>query len=84
MTGFRRALEAVDKLPKDQQVDQKVFSGWDWKDAVEADSKLHVWLLMVTAGEALIIVESVPSQGFAAWRLLGQRFNVVGELYLLL
>ena len=69
MTGFRMALEAVDKLPKDQQVDLEVFSGWNWKDAVEADSKLHDLLSMITAGEALSIVESVPSQRFEACRL---------------
>ena len=81
LAGYRRALEATEKLTKDQVVDAALFTQWDWKDVVEADSKLHDLLLIVTGGEANGIVETVPGRGFEAWRLLNNRYNAVGELY---
>ena len=81
LVGFRKALEATEKLGKDSPVDASVLSAWNWAQAVEADSKLHDMLLLVTTGEALGIVESVPGQGFESWRLLNVRFNSVGEMY---
>ena len=43
----------------------------------EADARLHEMFLMITAGEAAGIVESVPSCGFEAWRLSAVRYNSV-------
>ena len=81
LPGYRRALDEVDKLGKDCPVDEQVLTSWDWRDVVQADSKLHDFLLMATAGEALGVVESVAGRGFEAWRLLNVRFNAIGELY---
>ena len=79
LPGYRMALDAVDKLGKDTPVDHGVFQGWNWKDAVDANSKFYDMLLLITTGEAHGIVESVPGQGFEAWRLIGIRFNSVGS-----
>ena len=81
LTGYRRALELAEELPKGTPVDQEVMGAWQWEDAVMADSKLHDMLLLITGGEAQVIVEPVAGQGFEAWRLLNERFNSTGELY---
>ena len=81
LTGYRRALEFAEELPKGTPVDQEVLGAWQWGDAVMADSKLHDMLLLITGGEAQGIVEQVPGRGFEAWRLLNERFNSTGELY---
>ena len=75
LNGFRSALEAAEKLGKYTAVDIDLMQSWDWISAVVADSKLHDMLLMITAGEAQGIVESVPEQGSEAWRLLSVRYN---------
>ena len=62
-------------------MDGGVIAGWRWADAVDADSRLHDMLMLVTTGEALGITESVPGRGFEAWRLINVRFNSVGEMY---
>ena len=79
--GYRKALEASETMPKDQVVDASVIGSWRWDAAVKADSKLHDMLMLVTAGEAQGIVETVPGRGFEAWRLLNLRYNSVGEMY---
>ena len=81
LPGYRQALEATEKLGKDVQVDMGVKVSWSWDDVDEADSRLHEMLLLITSGEAIGIVESVPNRGFEAWRLLSVRYNSVGEMY---
>lgn len=81
LTGFRRALESVEQLPRDTPVDSSVLDGWNWSDSTVADSKLHDMLMLITGGEAQGIVESVPGRGFEAWRLISERFNSTGEMY---
>ena len=77
--GFRLALEASEKSTS--PIDGYVIGSWGWADAVTADGKLYDMLSLVTSGDALGIVESVPNRGFEAWRLLNARFNGVGEMY---
>ena len=36
--GYRRALEAYEKMPNDQVVDASVIGSWRWDAAVKADS----------------------------------------------
>ena len=79
--GYRSALEAVEKLDKDTIVDGSIKASWNWASAEAADSKFYDMLDLITAGEAQGIVESVPGQGFEAWRLLNVRYNSVGEMY---
>ena len=71
----------LDLLGNPQAVDNQVITGWGWAEAVEADSRLHDMLMVVTVDEALGIVESVPGRGFKAWRPINVRFNSVGEMY---
>jgi len=80
LPGYRQALEATEKLGKDKPVDGGVKASWSWDDVDEADSRLHEMLLLITSGEAIGIVESVPNRGFEAWRLLSVRYNSVGEM----
>ena len=40
-------------------------------------------LLLITSGEAQGIVESVPGQGFEAWRIISVRLNSTREMYTL-
>ena len=77
--GFRLAIEASEKSTC--PIDEDVIGSWGWADAVAADGKLYDMLSLSTAGDALGVVESVPSRGFEAWRLLNVRFNGVGEMY---
>ena len=81
LPGYRRALEAAEKMGKDTEVTNGTIASWKWDPALDADSKLHDMLLLVTSGEANSIVESVPGRGFESWRLLHARFNAVGEMY---
>ena len=81
LPGYPQALESCEKLGKDSPVDRSVIDGWRWGEALEANSRLHDMLMLVTSGEAIGIVESAPGRGFDAWRLLNVRFNSVGEMY---
>ena len=80
LTGYHRALEFAEELPKGTPVDQEVLGAWQWGDAVIADSKLDEMLLLITGDGAQGIVEQVPGLGFEAWRLPNERFNLTGEL----
>ena len=60
--GYRKALEALEKVLKEQVVDAGVIGSWCWGAAVKADSKLHDMLVLITAGEAQSIVETVPGR----------------------
>ena len=73
-------MDLTEKLGKDKPADAGVKMSWNWAEVDEADARLHEMLLMITAGEAAGIVESVPSCGFEAWRLLAVRYNSVGEM----
>ena len=81
LTGYRRALELAEELPKGTPVDQEVMGAWQKGDAVMAGSKLHDMLLLITGGEAQGIVQQVPGWGFEAWSFLNERFSSTGELY---
>ena len=81
LAGYRAALEASEKVGASGTVDGSVMTSWSWPEAVEADARLYDMLLLVTAGEANGIVESVPGRGFEGWRLLNVRYNSVGEMY---
>ena len=80
LPGYRQASDLTEKLGKDKAVDASVKMSWSWPEADLADARFHEMLLMITAGEAAGIVESVPSCGFEAWRLLAVRYNLVGEM----
>ena len=64
LPGYREALDLTEKLHKDKPVDATVKGAWIWPEADEADLRLHEMLLLITSGEAVGIVESVPSRGF--------------------
>ena len=66
LNEFWAALEASAKAGKETAVDVCILPSWNWNLPVLANSKLCVRLLMVTAGKARGIVESVPEQGFEA------------------
>ena len=81
LSGFRDALSSAEKIKT--VIDGNVVASWGWPAAVEANSKLHDMLMLITSSDAQGIVESVPGQGFDAWRLLNERYNSVGEMYTL-
>ena len=81
LPGYRQAIESRENLGKDSPVDRTVIDSWLSGKALEANCRLHDMLMLVTSGEAIGIVESVPGRGLEAWRLLNVRFNLVGEMY---
>ena len=80
-SGYRQALESAEKMAKDAPVTASVMASWNWADAEEASLKFYEMLLLITEGEAQVIVESAAGQGFEAWRLLSVRYDSAGELY---
>ena len=81
LNGYRKALESVERLPRDHPVDASVFEEWRWAEATDAVSTMHDMLLLITSGEAQGLVASVPGLGFEAWRLISVRCNSTGEMY---
>ena len=77
--GFRDALEWSEKSKV--PVDDNVIRGWNRAEGANANRALHDMLMLVCTSNALSVVETCPSQGFEAWRLLNVRFNPIGEMY---
>ncbi len=77
--GFRQALEWAEK--QTQAIDQTELNATDWQWISDANQELYDLLVMVTAEEALTIVELSANRGFEAWRTLFRRMDPVGEDY---
>ena len=74
--GFRKIMEWAEA--EQFRVDEDVINTTKWEHGVEANHKLYDFLTMVTAGDALGIVESYKDQGFEAWRQLCRRYTPRG------
>ena len=74
--GFRTILEWAEeqKMP----IDDVDLASLQWEPAVESDVEFYEYLCMVTADEALLLVEKFKNHGFEAWRQLHRRFNPTG------
>ena len=77
--GFRLALDAAEK--SECEADDTAVARLGWEPAVSANKKLYDLLGLICSGEALVIVERHPEQGFEAFRQLSKRFNPIGETY---
>ena len=74
--GFRAALNWAEAAQ--MEINGQSIGQMQWQHSVAADSKLYDFLLLITLGDALIIVEHYEGQGFEAWRQLCKRFNPSG------
>ena len=79
VSGFRAALDWAEK--QTNVIDQTEMSATNWQFINEADQELYDLLVMVTAEDALTIVELSANHGFEAWRTLFRRMDPVGEDY---
>ena len=77
--GFRLALDAAEK--SEIEVDDTAVARLGWEPAANANKKLYDLLGLICSGEALVIVERHPEQGFEAFRQLSKRFHPIGETY---
>ena len=74
--GFRVALEWAELQATTVTVNE--LNAMNWNEALEANIELYDYLQTVTSGEALLLVEKYPQQGFEAWRQLHLRSNPQG------
>ena len=72
--GFRNAIESIE-LNEDEPVGVRDIDEMRWERARQADAKLSDFLNVVTADDALRIVEGCLEQGFQVWRQLKKRYN---------
>jgi hypothetical protein len=77
--GSKKILGKAEK--SEGPVDVNTLTDTNWESALEADSKLHDFLCTYTTGDALMLVESCPDQGFEAWRALKVRHNPEGGTF---
>ena len=50
-------------------------------DAADMGVELHDLLTLATDGDAQVIVENSPENGFEAWRALNRRYDPAGDQY---
>ena len=74
--GYKVAMEWAE-VQKEKITDNDLDL-MQWEHAARADSELHEFLQMTTAGDAQVIVERHKEHGFEAWRALIQRYNPKG------
>ena len=75
-SGMRKALELAEEAVGKVNVTDLGIP--DREFAVEANEKLHDFLMTYTADEALQVVEPYSGEGFEAWRQLKQRYTSTG------
>ena len=75
-TGFKMMLEWAEMLK--EPIERDDLELYSWEHAEDADIILHDYLTMVTAGDALRIIEAYEGRGFEAWRQLKLRYNPEG------
>ena len=74
--GMRKALELAEEAASKVNINDLGLV--DWEFAVDANEKLHDFLMTYTADEALQVVEAYGGEGFEAWRQLKMRFTSTG------
>ena len=74
--GMRQALELSEESDAKVQIGDLKLDSWQF--AVEANEKLHDFLLTFTSEEAFQVVEPFNGDGFEAWRQLKRRYTPTG------
>lgn len=74
--GFRMALETTER--SNEPITDDDIRASSWKPMEDANVELFEYLLTVTSGEALVLVEKYQDKGFEAWRQLQKRYNPTG------
>ena len=79
--GFRKFLKWIEG--QNDRVNPEDLGGFDWRYKNVANEVLYDFLVLHTTEDAQTLVELQDENGLEAWRKLVQRFDPVGESYIL-